>query len=236
MGDGRGGFSAEDVVVVSFYVIGAQGRTDPYDLNVADVRFGGAEGDPLATVPEDFELKQNYPNPFYPETTIARLKHRGNGEIRPVYYFLEDDESLFRLNGTSPPIHKFNEVLLQEALTITPDIAANSEAKTPLITALELVEPQSYLLGVDTTTQVSATIDWRQSTGARVVDFTYDGETTSVPAVANTATFDFNPGDPGQTITAIASPDDPLPSNEFVIEAPTVAIPGWGGVPSDWSA
>ena len=36
------------------------------------------------------------------------MRHRGNGQGKPVYYYLEHEDALFRLNGTSPPIHEFN--------------------------------------------------------------------------------------------------------------------------------
>ena len=71
LGDGTGKFTADDVVVVSFYVIGPQGRSQNVDLTIENLRFGGAEGDVLATVPETAELKPNYPNPFSRSTTIA---------------------------------------------------------------------------------------------------------------------------------------------------------------------
>lgn len=139
--------------------------------------------------------------------------------------------------GTGPqPVLKYNQLLLQNALTVTPQIKAISQPKTPIITALELVEPQSYLLGVNTTSQAIATIDWRQSTGERFLEFSYAGATTTVPAVANSAVFEFDPGEAGQTISAVASPSSSHPSDTFLIEAPTVSIPGWAGTPADWSA
>ncbi len=69
--DGSGGFVGDDLVVLSFYFIGEQGRTRSYRATITDVTFGGAAGDRLAEVPDKFELRQNYPNPFNPATTIA---------------------------------------------------------------------------------------------------------------------------------------------------------------------
>lgn len=68
--DGTGRLDASDLLLISFYMIGEQGRSTPFDLNVGSMRFGGAEGDPLAEVPDAYELKQNYPNPFNPLTRI----------------------------------------------------------------------------------------------------------------------------------------------------------------------
>ena len=69
--DGTGRLDASDLLLISFYVIGEQGRTRPFELNIADFRFGGGEGDPLAETPDAYELRQNYPNPFNPSTTIS---------------------------------------------------------------------------------------------------------------------------------------------------------------------
>lgn len=69
--DWMGGFTAEDLVALSFYVIGEQGRARSFELNVADITFGGAVGDILAVVPDAFELMSNYPNPFNSATNIV---------------------------------------------------------------------------------------------------------------------------------------------------------------------
>ncbi|MBO6573951.1 MAG: DUF11 domain-containing protein [Rhodothermales bacterium] len=68
--DGTGSLDPSDLLLISFYVIGEQGRSTPFELNVGELRFGGAEGDPLAVTPDSYELKQNYPNPFNPHTRI----------------------------------------------------------------------------------------------------------------------------------------------------------------------
>ena len=69
--DGTGVFTAEDLVLLSFYVMGDQAHTRPFELKVEDLRFGGGPGDALADLPDTYELDQNYPNPFNPATTIA---------------------------------------------------------------------------------------------------------------------------------------------------------------------
>lgn len=83
--DGTGRLSAEDLVLISFYVIGDQGRMRPFELEVSDFRFGGGEGDPLATVPDRWELAQNYPNPFNPRTEIG-FGLPESGRVRLVVY------------------------------------------------------------------------------------------------------------------------------------------------------
>ncbi|NNE70830.1 MAG: DUF11 domain-containing protein [Rhodothermales bacterium] len=69
--DGTGRLDASDLLLISFYMIGEQGRSTPFSLDVGELRFGGGEGDPLAEVPDAYELKQNYPNPFNPLTRIS---------------------------------------------------------------------------------------------------------------------------------------------------------------------
>jgi len=70
LANGTGRLTAEDLVLISFYVIGEQGRSTNFDVNVSELRFGGAEGDRLREVPDEIVLKQNYPNPFNPTTSI----------------------------------------------------------------------------------------------------------------------------------------------------------------------
>lgn len=48
------------------------------------------------------------PLPFYENVVLIRLKDRSWGKPRLAVYFLADQGMLFRLNGTSPPIHEVN--------------------------------------------------------------------------------------------------------------------------------
>lgn len=48
------------------------------------------------------------PLPFYDEVFLVRLRDRSWGKPRLSIYFLVDKGALFRLNGTSPPIHEVN--------------------------------------------------------------------------------------------------------------------------------
>jgi|GEM_PF-5039375 len=68
--NGAGNFTAEDLLLLSFYIIGNQAHTRAFDFHVSDVRFGGGTGDLLAATPDEIELTQNYPNPFSNRTTI----------------------------------------------------------------------------------------------------------------------------------------------------------------------
>lgn len=46
--------------------------------------------------------------PFYDTVVLIRLRDRSWGKPRLAVYFLADQGNLFRLNGTSPPIHEVN--------------------------------------------------------------------------------------------------------------------------------
>ncbi|MDD3020432.1 MAG: hypothetical protein PHX61_05560 [Alphaproteobacteria bacterium] len=46
--------------------------------------------------------------PFYENVVMIRLKDRSWGKPRLAVYFLADQGTLYRLNGTSPPIHEVN--------------------------------------------------------------------------------------------------------------------------------
>ncbi|MFT5141688.1 MAG: putative repeat protein (TIGR01451 family) [Thalassolituus oleivorans] len=83
--DGTGRLDASDLLLISFYVIGEQGRSTPFQLKVGDLRFGGGEGDPLAETPDEYELKQNYPNPFNPRTHIV-FGLPDDGQVRLEIY------------------------------------------------------------------------------------------------------------------------------------------------------
>ncbi len=46
--------------------------------------------------------------PFYDNVALIRLKDRSWGKPKLAIYYLTDQGNLFRLNGTSPPIHEVN--------------------------------------------------------------------------------------------------------------------------------
>lgn len=48
------------------------------------------------------------PLPFYDNVVLIRLRDRSWGKPRLSVYYLTDQGTLFRLNGTSPPIHEIN--------------------------------------------------------------------------------------------------------------------------------
>lgn len=46
--------------------------------------------------------------PFYENVVLIRLKDRSWGKPKLAIYYLADQGTLYRLNGTSPPIHEVN--------------------------------------------------------------------------------------------------------------------------------
>ena len=46
--------------------------------------------------------------PFYDNVVLIRLKDRSWGKPKLAVYYLADQGTLYRLNGTSPPIHEVN--------------------------------------------------------------------------------------------------------------------------------
>jgi uncharacterized repeat protein (TIGR01451 family) len=99
--DGTGRLTAEDLVLVSFYVYGDQGRERPFELKVADLQFGGGPGDPLAEVPDQYELKQNYPNPFNPQTQIT-FGVPTSGDVRLAVYDVLGRQVATLVDGFKP--------------------------------------------------------------------------------------------------------------------------------------
>ena len=71
---GTGGFTAEDVTLVAFYVLGDRQAAASFSMSVDKLGFGGAPTsvavDPVEELPSDIRLAQNYPNPFNPATRI----------------------------------------------------------------------------------------------------------------------------------------------------------------------
>lgn len=48
------------------------------------------------------------PLPFYESVVLIRLRDRSWGKPKLAVYYLADQGTLYRLNGTSPPIHEVN--------------------------------------------------------------------------------------------------------------------------------
>ena len=138
--------------------------------------------------------------------------------------------------GDSPPqpIYEQNEVLLQQAVTVTPSITFESRPKTPIVENLKLTEPSVYLTSVPVMTQAIATVDWRDGDQPRVVEFTFGGMTQTVPASGDEAIFTFDAGMPGSEITAV-----PMAGGErgqaFSIRVGRTSLPSWAGSPGNWS-
>lgn len=59
---------------------------------------------------KDLELSEGI-LPFYDGARIVRLSPRPNGRIHPTRYWIDKEGDLYRLNGTSPPIHELNAKL-----------------------------------------------------------------------------------------------------------------------------
>ncbi|MEM1205298.1 MAG: hypothetical protein AAGN66_18865 [Acidobacteriota bacterium] len=134
--------------------------------------------------------------------------------------------------GGQPAKQEHNHYFIQDAVTVTANLSAMAEPKTPVVTSLELEEPSQYLQDVAVDTTVMADIDWRgQSPGQ--VEFTYGGTTETV-AGADTVTWTFDAGESGTTIEAkaIAGSEE---SEPYTINTPKVTVPGWAGSPGDWS-
>jgi hypothetical protein len=72
--NGAGGFSAEDVTLLAFYVTSNGQVATRYDVVVQDVSFTSStsvDTEDEEELPAAYVLEQNYPNPFNPVTTIA---------------------------------------------------------------------------------------------------------------------------------------------------------------------
>lgn len=97
---GATGFTAEDVTLLTFYVLGNTRTAVPYSLVVEDVRFTGRTSVAVedTEVPTGYALEQNYPNPFNPQTTI-RFSVPAASEARVTVFDLLGREVMALLDG-----------------------------------------------------------------------------------------------------------------------------------------
>lgn len=126
-----------------------------------------------------------------------------------------------------------NQYFVTNPVMFTDDVSLMAAPKTPVITELALDEPQQYIENVSVMTTATATVDWRDADGSRIVDFTYGGMTTPVTASGDTATFMFDAGDSATSISALARAGDEQ-SQPYEINTPKVPLPGWAGTVADW--
>jgi hypothetical protein len=138
----------------------------------------------------------------------------------------------FSGGGSQAPLQEYNEYVLQDAVTVTGNEDATAEPKTPAITSMELQEPSQYLSDVNVDTRVEVEIEWYGQPPGQV-EFTYGGTTETVSG-GDTVTWDFDAGDSGTTIEAVAISGSER-SEPYTINTPKVSIPGWAGSSSDWS-
>jgi hypothetical protein len=138
----------------------------------------------------------------------------------------------FSGGGAQAPLQEYNEYVLQDAVTVTGNEDATAEPKTPAITSMELQEPSQYLSDVNVDTRVEVEIEWYGQPPGQV-EFTYGGTTETVSG-GDTVTWDFDAGDSGTTIEAVAISGSER-SEPYTINTPKVDIPGWAGSSSDWS-
>lgn len=135
--------------------------------------------------------------------------------------------------STQPSPQKHNVFFIQDAVAVSGDIELQADPTRPEITDLFLTEPVAFLSSVTAMTQVVATIDWRgQPPGS--VRFTYGGTTETV-AGSSTVPWDFDAGEPGTSITAVAIAASGEESLSYSVATPKVGLSAWAGSPGDWT-
>ena len=135
--------------------------------------------------------------------------------------------------GSSQPQDQlYNTYFIQDSVTVTQDIQYDTKPSTPSITNLTLQEPSQYIKSVNVNTQAIASIDWRGQPPGEV-KFTYGGTVETV-AGSDTVIWDFDAGEPGDTIQAIAmlGTQESVP---YTKATPKVQLPIWAETPASWS-
>ena len=161
---------------------------------------------------------------------LHRVKLNGTHEFQDNT--LSVSPSLDGASGSQAALQEYNTYLIQDAVAVSGNTSAEGEPKTPAITSMELQEPSQYLQDVNVDTQVIAEIDWRGQAPGQV-EFTYGGTTETVSG-GDSVTWDFDAGESGTTIEAVAINGSER-SEPYTINVPKVTVPGWAGSSSDWS-
>ncbi|MEM8930210.1 MAG: hypothetical protein AAGE94_03500, partial [Acidobacteriota bacterium] len=209
--------------------IRGSGTVSSFDVSgdTESVRFSGAP-------PTDGGSWQPTVTPNGSKTWVDDVLHRLKLSMEHEY---QDDTltlspSLTGGSGGQPARQEYLEYLIQDAVTVSENLQATAEPKTPVITSMELQEPSRYLSDVDVDTEVRVSIDWRSASPGQV-EFTY-GSTTETVAGADEVTWTFDAGESGTTIEAkaIAGSEE---SEPYTINTPKVSLPSWAGSSSDWS-
>jgi hypothetical protein len=134
-----------------------------------------------------------------------------------------------------PVIGPFVTTRANNTFATTQNVTSVFELRTPLITDGQVDAPAFYLEAVPVDVTLTATIDWKASTGTREVTFDYGTTTETVAASGTTAQFTFDAGDAASEI--VMTPEaGPETGAVATFGVPKVVVPNWAGGTSAWSA
>ena len=120
--------------------------------------------------------------------------YNGNSTFSPM---------LEPVGSTQPALQLYNTYFIQDSVSVMQEIVFDSNPSTPFITDFTLNEPSQYIQSVNVDTQAVVTIDWRGQPPGEV-EFTY-GSLVETVAGSDMVTWDFDAGEPGDNIQAIAN-------------------------------
>lgn len=161
-------------------------------------------------------------NTLYKEWMVDLARYTGlqadNHDGSQFWYAMLDDYDFLTESGTKN--------------SVTTTMTSKLILRTPSVKDAHLEEPQFFIKDIPYNTTLVLTPDWKESEGARTVEFVYEGDTTTLSGDTVMFPFDTDKADDMILITPKANEI----GSQFIYHVPKVELPSWAGMISDWHA